>query len=278
MRDASGAIVGGINVLVDITERKLAEPALIKSEKLAASGRLAATLAHEINNPLQAITNLMTILRQSPKMDSQDRNYANMAAEELDRVAHLTRQSLSFYRDVTSPSSVNLEETLNSTLNLYAKQIAAQAITVTKQYRSDAATINSYPGEIRKVFSTLLINAIEAVHKGGRFTLRISKSRDWGKNPALYGLLITLADSGCGIPAHNIDRLFEPFFTTKGKNGTGLGLWVAHGIISSLGGSMSMRRPKQKGPYGDSEEMVLETLMPHLQRALKLHLQFSQYG
>ncbi len=182
----------------------------------------------------------MTILRQSPTMDDQNRAYADLAAEELDRVAHLTRQSLSFYRDVTSPSLVNLEETLDSTLNLYAKQIKAQEITITKQYRSHGAEIKSYPGEIRQVFSTLLVNAIEAVPKGGQFVLRISESRDWKKSPASRGLRVTLTDNGCGIPPHHIHRLFEPFFTTKGENGTGLGLWVALGIINRLGGSMSM--------------------------------------
>ena len=148
---------------------------------------------------------------------------------------------MSFYRDVTSPSLVNLEEALDSTLHLYAKQIAVQEITVSKQYQSHGAQIKSYHGEIRQVFSTLLVNAIEAVPKGGRLTLRISKSRKWDKNPASRGLRVTLADNGCGIPGHNKERLFEPFFTTKGENGTGLGLWVAHGIVSRLGGSMSMR-------------------------------------
>jgi two-component system CheB/CheR fusion protein len=203
--DASFAGCGS----TDITERKLTEAALVKSEKLAAAGRLAATLAHEINNPLQAITNLMTILRQAPNMDDQNRVYANMAAEELDRVAHLTRQSLSFYRDVTSPSLVNLEEALDSTLHLYAKQIAVQEITVSRQYQSHGAQIQSYPGEIRQVFSTLLVNAIEAVPKGGRLTLRISKSRNWDKNPASRGLRVTLADNGCGIPGHYKERLLS---------------------------------------------------------------------
>ena len=178
----------------------------------------------------------------------------------LRNVRILTRQSLSFYRDVTSPAAVNVEEALDGTLNLYAKQIEVQEITVTKQYQSDGAAINSYTGEIRQLFSTLLVNTIEVVLKGVRFTLRISKSRDWRRKPALYGLRVTVSDSGCGIPAHHIDRLFEPFFTTKGKNGTGLGLWVARGIVSRLGGSISMRsrvRPDEES--GTCFSIVFQT-------------------
>jgi signal transduction histidine kinase len=144
---------------------------------------------------------------------------------------------------------VSLEELLDSTVNLYEKQIKAHGITITKQYRSHGAEIKSYPGEIRQVFSTLLVNAIEAVSQGGSFVLRISKSRNWAKKPVSRGLRVTLADNGCGIPAQHTKRLFEPFFTTKGENGTGLGLWVAHGIVSRLGGSMSMRtrvQPEEK--------------------------------
>ncbi len=263
IKDANGEVMRWFGTNTDITERKLAEVALVKSEKLAAAGRLAATLAHEINNPLQAVTNLITILRQSPTMDDQNRDFANVAAEELERVAHLTRQSLRFYRDVTSPSPVNMEETLDSTLKLYDKQIKAQEITIAKQYQSQGAEIQSYPGEIRQVFSTLLVNAIEAVHKGGHFTLRIRKSRDWAKSPENRGLRITLADDGCGIPSRYWEHLFEPFFTTKGDKGTGLGLWVAHGIVIRLGGSISVRsRVQPANPGGTCFSIFLPNQTP----------------
>jgi signal transduction histidine kinase len=124
---------------------------------------------------------------------------------------------------------VNLEEVLESVLSLYARQIEAKHITVSKQYRVDG-TIQSYPGEIRQVFSTLLVNAMEATPKGGRFVLRASTSSDW-RNPAIRGIRITLADTGGGISADNAVRIFEPFFTTKGERGTGLGLWVSHGEL-----------------------------------------------
>jgi two-component system CheB/CheR fusion protein len=250
LKNQHGEVAGAINCFYDITERKLAEAALIKSEKLAAAGRLAAALAHEINNPLQAVTNLLSLLGQSTSMDTQDHEYATMASEELGRVTHLTQQSLGFYRESISPTAVNVEEVAESILNLYAKRITAKKITIIKQYQSDGATIASYPGEIRQVFTTLLVNAMEAVSTGGSFALRISKSTDWRKHPPVDGLRITLADSGCGIPTHNIARVFEPFFTTKGESGTGLGLWVAQGIANRLGGSIRMRssvHPEKSG-------------------------------
>jgi two-component system, chemotaxis family, CheB/CheR fusion protein len=248
----------------DITERKLAEAALIKSEKLAAAGRLAATLAHEINNPLQAVSNLMNLLEGSEKLDEEDRQHATLAKRELGRVVHLVRQSLGFYRESSSATAVNLEEVLESVLSLYARQIEAKHITVSKQYRVDG-TIQSYPGEIRQVFSTLLVNAMEATPKDGRFVLRASTSCDW-RNPAIRGMRITLADTGGGISADNAIRIFEPFFTTKGERGTGLGLWVSHGVVHRLGGSIRVRSTTLAGKSGTAFSVFL----PHRTRKMDL--------
>jgi len=224
----------------DVTERKRAEAALIKSERLAASGRLAGSLAHEINNPLQAVTNLMVLLGQSQTLDKQDREYATLAAMELNRIVHLVRQSLGFYREAASGrTEVNMEDVLESMLHLYSKQIEAKQITVTRDYRL-AGTLQSYPGEIRQVFSTLLVNAMEATPYGGNISLRATNSSDW-RDPVVHGVRITLIDNGAGIPADLTARIFEPFFTTKGEQGTGLGLWSAHGIVDRLGGSIRVR-------------------------------------
>ncbi len=223
----------------DITERKQAEAALVRSEKLAAAGRLAATLAHEINNPLQAVTNLMTLLEKCPNLDEAERAYATMAAEELARVTDLTCQSLSFFREVAEPKAVNVEETLESVLKVYGKRVEAKGITVIKQYRSNE-TIVSYPGEIRQVFATLLLNAMQATKAGGHITVRVRRA-SYGIKRKTKGVRILISDTGIGIPAQNQVRIFEPFFTTKGEQGTGLGLWVAQGIVSRLGGSIQMR-------------------------------------
>ena len=246
----------------DITERHRAEAALIKSEKLAASGRMAGSLAHEINNPLQAVMNLMALLGQSQKLDKEDRGYATLAAKELERIVHLIRHSLSSYREAASArTEVNLEDVIESMLNLYCKRIEAKQITVSKQYRL-AGTIESHPGEIRQVFSTLLVNAVEAIPHGGSISLRATNSSDW-RNPAVHGVRITLIDNGAGIPAHLTARIFEPFFTTKGEQGTGLGLWTTQGIVDRLGGSIHVRSRVDPKPSGTCFSVFFPDQLPN---------------
>lgn len=247
--DEHGQIVGASKIARDIGDRKLTEAVLIKSEKMAASGRLAATLAHEINNPLQAVANLVTIWARSPGLDEEGRAYAAMAETELRRLSHLTQQSLSFYRESIVPIPVNVEETMDGVLGIYGKRIEANGIRVTRRYRSGGATIQTYPGEIRQVFSTLLLNAMEAINVGGTIEVRVRKAFRW-HNPEVQGLRITVSDNGVGISAANIPRIFEPFFTTKGENGTGLGLWVASGIVDRSGGSILTRSNASPSRHG----------------------------
>lgn len=238
--DEHGQIVGASKIARDISERKLTEAALIKSEKVAAAGRLAATLAHEINNPLQAIANLVSIWAHSPGLDAQSQECAAMAESELRRVTHLTQQSLSFYRESAFPTPVNVEEVIDSVLTIYNKRVMAKSIQVTRRYRLNGFTIRTQPGEIRQVFSTLLLNAMEALEAGGTIAVRTHKASHW-KNHSIRGVRVTISDTGMGIPAANIPRIFEPFFTTKGENGIGLGLWVASGIVDRSGGSILTR-------------------------------------
>jgi two-component system CheB/CheR fusion protein len=163
-----------------------------------------------------------------------------MAESELRRVSHLTQQSLSFYRESASAIPVNIEDSIDIVLSVYEKRIEAKGVHVTRRYRSGGATIKTYPGELRQVFTTLLFNALEAVEAKGSIHVRVRKASHF-ENPAIQGIRVTIADDGVGIPASNIPRIFEPFFTTKGENGTGLGLWVASGIVDRSGGSILTR-------------------------------------
>ncbi len=247
--DKHGQIVGASKIARDISERKLTEAALIKSEKVAAAGRLAATLAHEINNPLQAIANLVSIWGQSPGLDAQGQECAAMAENELRRVTHLTQQSLSFYRESAFPTPVNVQETIDSVLSIYNKRIEAKGIQVTRRDRLNGTAIRTYPGEIRQVFSTLLLNAMEAVDAGGAIAVRVRKASH-SKSPTIQGVRVTIFDNGVGISESNVSRIFEPFFTTKGENGTGLGLWVASGIVDRSGGSILTRSSVHPDRHG----------------------------
>jgi two-component system, chemotaxis family, CheB/CheR fusion protein len=203
----------------------------------------------------------MSLLGRSPRLDATERGYAATAEDELRRVVHLTQQSLSFYRESIYPVAVDLDTVLDGVLDLYAKRLHSKGIAITKRIRSDGASINSYPGEIRQVLSTLLLNAMEAVPSGGTILVGIRKSRH-RKNSVSDGVRVAIADSGIGIPRHNIARIFEPFFTTKGEQGTGLGLWVANGIISRLGGSIQVRSSVRPGKSGTCFSFFLPARVP----------------
>jgi PAS domain S-box-containing protein len=237
-----------LGISIDITDRKQAEEALRRSEKLAAAGRLAATIAHEINNPLAAVTNLLYLLRQSEFWDEKSRWYVAQAERELARVAHVTRQTLGFYRDTTSPRLVNLSKTVEEVVSLYLPRIEARKIKLASDF-DQRAQVMGLAGEIRQVISNLVANAIDALEEGGALTIRVHRCRDLN-DPGRLGARIIIADSGSGIPPEQRKKLFEPFFTTKQDVGTGLGLWVSREMVHKHGGRIRLRsstRPSRKG-------------------------------
>jgi two-component system CheB/CheR fusion protein len=248
IRDSAGNVVQWFGTNTDVTDNRLAEAALIRSEKLAAAGRLAFVLAHEINNPLQAVTNLMSLLEESQELQDSTRTYAKMASEELARVSHLTRQSLGFYRDSTSPGPVNMQEALDSVVDIYSSQFEKRGIVVSRRYRSNI-TIKSYAGEIRQIITTLLVNAMDAMPAGGAIAVHVRQAGTRTKSKP-FGARVAITDTGTGISEESMSHIFEPFFTTKGQQGTGLGLWVTQGIVSRLGGSIKVRssvHPQKSG-------------------------------
>ena len=237
-------------VVRDISERKRAEEAVRSSEKLATVGRLAATIAHEINNPLDAAGGLIHLTLGRAELDETARHYLGLAREELRRIAQIASNTLSFYREAPEPIPVRLTEVLDSVVELYARKIRCNDLTVVREYESEGE-IRSFPGEMRQVFSNLIRNALEAVRQGGKVVLHVSDSRDWS-NPARFGVRVVVADDGEGIAAEHRKRLFTPFFTTKGQQGTGVGLWITRGIVGKHNGSIHVRSSTKPGRTGTS--------------------------
>jgi len=203
-----------------------AQEALRRSEKLAVTGRLAASIAHEINNPLEAVTNLLYLIRTSDF--GQAHKYLEQADQELARVAEITRQTLRFYREPNHPVDTEVANVLHSVLVLYNSRLMAANVTVQLEAHDNAAMILASPGELRQVIANIVGNAIDAMRRGGRLRIRTSVQRSGGAEDRVR---LTIADTGSGIPASLLPAIFEPFVTTKGETGTGLGLWVTGEII-----------------------------------------------
>lgn len=235
VKDESGRIVGAAKIARNITQQKKTEQALRTSERLASVGRLAATIAHEINNPLEALTNLVYLAKETSN-PQKAREYLTAAEEELGRISHLTKQTLGFYRDTKDTTRISIGSLLDPLISVFAGRARNKAIDI----RSE---INAHPeicavaGEMRQLITNLLNNSIDAVPRRGRIRIRISAARDWSAE-ARSGVRLTIADSGTGIPRAVRERLFEPFFTTKKEVGTGLGLWVCKGIVERHRGSI----------------------------------------
>ena len=220
---------------------------LRRTERMAAMGKLAASIAHEINNPLESVTNLFYLLKQHPSLDNEARRFAAMADEELKRVAHITKQTLGFYRKSPHPVAVSVTDVLDAVLDAYGSRIVKNQITVHKRYDS-AEKLMAFPDELRQIFANLIGNAIEAVGRGGQLKLHVFGSRNWANSSG--GVRINICDSGAGIKAADRNKIFEPFFTTKAERGTGLGLWVTKGIVHKYDGSVRFRSGKQGGWSG----------------------------
>lgn len=255
IKDDQGRIVGAAKIARDVTERKKIERALRITEKLAAAGRLAATVAHEINNPLEAITNLVYLAKRDVADSAKVARHLQLASRELDRVAHIARQTLGFYRDTSAPFRFDVSGTLNELLFLYEKRLETRGIKVTKQY--DGGTeVFAFEGEIRQALSNLLTNAMDAMPDGGALLLKVSKWRHWG-NSHQPGVRITVLDTGTGIPAHLRKNIFQPFFTTKSDVGTGLGLWVTRNIVEKHGGTIHLKSKAEVSQHGTAFSIFL---------------------
>ncbi len=226
-------------IVLDASERKRSEEALRKTEKLAATGRLAASIAHEINNPLEAITNVLFLLRNFCELEERALGYVVMAEHEARRISEITQQTLRFYRQSTLPARANMGELLDSVLSLYQGRLHTLNIEVERDY-DPAVDLFCFAGEVRQVFANLVGNSIDATSAGGRLLVRARRSRNW-KDPAQTGVRFVVADTGSGMEKAVREHVFEAFFTTKEVTGTGLGLWVSHEIIVKHRGLVHVR-------------------------------------
>ncbi len=227
-----------LEVIRDITAQLQAEEALRETEKLAAMGRVAGIIAHEINNPLAAITNTLYLVRNHPSLDDTARRFADMAEQELQRVSHITRQTLSFYRESKQPIAVNIAELLDDVLELQVRALNTARIKVRKRYFT-SPTVQGFPVELRQVFLNLVGNAVQAMPSGGTLGVTLREAMDWSSQRR--GTIISILDSGVGINPEDAKRLFQPFFSTKSTKGTGLGLWISKGIVQKYYGSLTCR-------------------------------------
>ncbi len=230
IRDGRGTVIGASKIARDITERKLTQVALMQAEKLSVTGRMAAALAHEVNNPLQSIADLAFLLTNEPSLDDEARKYAKLLLSEISRASDITRKTLSFYRASTKPASVNVSEVLDDVVDLHRPRL--NTIRVVRDF-DKSASVWGFAAELRQVFLNLLLNAVDAIGLTGEIRLRLRTAKE--------RVTISVSDDGCGIPWQARRKIFQPFFTTKDSKGNGLGLWVSKGIVEKHEGWIRMR-------------------------------------
>ncbi len=236
-----------VGVTLDVTQRHLAASALIQSEKLAVVGRLASSIAHEINNPLESVTNLVFLARQHA-VDPQAKSYLDDAERELRRVSAISHQTLRFYKQSTKPRSVDMSDLIDNVLSVYQGKLLNSKVSVECRFRSHQPVF-CFDDEIRQVLSNLVGNAIDAMlGTPGRLLLRTRQTSTSALGSP--GLVTTVADTGSGIAKSTLQKIFEPFFSTKGLSGTGLGLWISDEIVRRHGGTMRVRSRQGPGPSG----------------------------
>jgi len=252
IRDGRGKIVGVVMVFRDATQERKSQEVLRKTEKLAAAARLAATVAHEINNPLEAIGNLIYITKLTDGLPKEAFTHLSLAEEELSRVSHITRQTLGFYRESKQPDEVDLPELVESVLNIYSNKFRTKNITIVRDFH-DCPPIQGLSGELKQAVANLVSNAADAVPHSGTICVRIDCHED-AKSKVVK---VIVEDDGPGISPEHRDHIFEPFFTTKKDVGTGLGLWVTKEIIERHSGTVEVRSMNGTGPSGTAFSITL---------------------
>jgi PAS domain S-box-containing protein len=253
--DENSELSGVVLVFRDVTQRRQTEQTLRASDRLTQAGRMAATIAHEIRNPLDTVSNLLFLLRQATYPTPDTRQYLDLAGEELARITQITGQLLTFHREAQSPVQVDMVKVLESVLTLYSPQIQMAGINVTKRFQTHRS-VRGFPGELRQVFANLVANAIHSMPSGGRLLLQVYES-SLATDSGRRGVRVTVLDNGGGIPLDVRRKLFSPFYTTKGESGTGLGLWVTRGIVDKHEGSIHFISAVSPGRSGTAFSVFL---------------------
>jgi PAS domain S-box-containing protein len=233
LRNEEGRLIGASAIARDVSAQKRTEEALRRNERLATAGRLTAAMAHEIKNPLEALTNLVYLARR----DANGRDeYLKLAEQEIGRLDSIAQQALGFVREGASAERLDVGKILEEVVQLYLRKLQASQITVERQSGSQLE-IEGYPSDLRQLFSNLILNAIDSMKFGGRLRLRVARAHEWSGNQRT-GVRVTIADTGSGIQPKDLPHIFEPFYTTKKDQGTGLGLWLAYGTVQKHSGSI----------------------------------------
>ena len=251
----SGGVNGAVIVLRDITVQRQSERTLQSTEKLASIGRMAATVAHEIHNPLDALGNLLYLIEHSDGLSDSNKTYVRLAREELDRVTNISEQMLTFSRETRQPVEVSLAEVMENVLTLYRARIRRLGVVVVRNFGPDI-NVNVFPGEMRQVFSNLIGNALDAMNGPGKLILRIDRAHDWSEELE-SAVRVMVCDTGPGVPEEVRGKLMNPFVTSKGEKGTGLGLWVCRGIVEKYHGRLRYRTSTTPGRNGTCFSIVL---------------------
>jgi PAS domain S-box-containing protein len=258
--DQAGSTIGIVLVLRDVTMERKTQEALIANEKLAVAGRLAATIAHEIHNPLDSVSNLLYLMRNGAT-EEESKQFMGMAEQELARVTQISRAMLGLYRESKAPVAVDLGEMLQEILLLMERRFIDLGVTVTTNLPS-GITVAAFPAELRQVFTNIIANAVEAAGSGGKVHVSIEprvQGADAAGQKLQAGATVVVADNGPGIPEEIQPQLFQPFFTTKGEQGTGLGLWVSRGIVNKHGGTIKLKSDTSDANHGTVVSVFLAT-------------------
>ena len=258
--DQAGVMTGIVMVFRDVTAERKTQAALLANEKLAVAGRLAATIAHEIHNPLDSVSNLLYLM-ESGSTPEEASQFLGMAQQELARVTQISRAMLGLYRESKAPVPIDLHETLADLLVLMERRFQTLGVSLREEVPR-GLSVGGFPAELRQVFTNLITNAAEAASGQPQAFVRVSASpvaatSGVGGEQGLSGVVICIEDNGCGIPGHLHEQLFRPFFTTKGEQGTGLGLWVSQGIVHKHGGTITVESSTAEAAHGTSIRVFL---------------------